>query len=251
MQANRPVLPDLRRRGRAHDHLGVPGAVDCPAVPAQACQRLPTPPAERTLRQVQGIDAWNADRRVREDLHPAGCDSRDYRQDASRRLDILRRTHQAFVSRTAKGLAASGEDLTRSRALTVIIAHRHARFVQNVTAALMAHGVTVLVSTDNGPDALGAVVAEQPDVVLVGDQLAMMTGDDLLAETRLFAPLTVRAVQVNGQQQPDVRAAEVDALFLPHHPPGDVADTIVALCRPSGANYQAEAPMARQRQYQP
>lgn len=48
--------------------------------------------------------------------------------------------------------------------------------------------VTVLVSTDNVAEALGAVVAEEPDIVLVGGRPAVMHGRALLAECRLHAP---------------------------------------------------------------
>jgi CheY-like chemotaxis protein len=81
---------------------------------------------------------------------------------------------------------------------------------------------------ENGAEALGVVVAEQPDVLLTGDRLAMMTGWDLLAQARLYAPGTVLAVQASDEQQADSHAALADAVFLRHVPPAVVADVLLA-----------------------
>lgn len=114
-------------------------------------------------------------------------------------------------------------------ALTAVIAHRHAWFTGKVALVLEARGVTVLACTDNGADALDAVLAEQPDIVLAGDHLAGMNGQVLLDEVRRLAPGTLRTIQAAGPQQADALRVGVDAVFLSYQPPGDVADTLVGL----------------------
>lgn len=116
----------------------------------------------------------------------------------------------------------------RPPGVTAVIAHRHAWFTDRLAMLLGGYGVTVLECTDNGAEALGAVIAEQPDVLLVGDRLEMMPGHELLAQARLHAGNTLLAAQAMDQEQARYEAV-ADAVFLRRHPPGDIADTIVAL----------------------
>ena len=90
--------------------------------------------------------------------------------------------------------------------------------------------MTVLVSTDNAADALGVVIAEQPDIVLVGDRLAMLPVDVLLTQVRRFAPDALLAVAASDLQRAGAWRAQVDAVFFRHQRPKDVADTLSALC---------------------
>lgn len=169
-------------------------------IPAQARPYRTVSPGDWVLRQVQAVDAWNAARRLRESLLDGAGGSRLGREVASRHADVLRRTHAAIVSRTAGELAGPvGPMLFHTP--TAVVAHRHAWFAEKVTGLLEAQGVTVVECTDNGADALGAIVAEQPDVVLVGERLEMMTGQTLLSETHVFAPCTLRTVQADNQRQ--------------------------------------------------
>lgn len=197
------------------------------ALPAQTRRRVVVSPADRIVRQVQAIDAWNAARRAREDLLDAAYASRDDRMDAARQVELLRRTQDAITGRTARGLDAEVGPL-RTGGATAVIAHRHGWFAEKVAQLLEPRGVVVVECTDNGAGALGAVVTEQPDLVLAGDRLAMMTGEALLAETRLFAPGTLRTVQA-ADRQPDALRAGADAVFLRHQPPGDVAEALLSL----------------------
>lgn len=201
------------------------------AVPAQTRRRLPAPAADRIVRQVEAIGTWNAARRMRERLLDAASGRLD-REAASRQGDVLRRTHQAIVERTADELAQRLGPMMLP-GLTAVIAHRHPWFAQKVAGLLQGAGVTVAACTDSGADALAAVVVEQPDVLLVGEQLAMMPGDVLLAEARLFAPATLLAVQIGDRQQADAWRTRADAVFLRMHPPEDVAAGLRALCRPA------------------
>ena len=207
-------------------------------VPVQARTDRPVSPADWILRQVQGVDAWNAARSLRMSMLDAPGGSRDDRQAASRHANVLRRTHQVIVLRTAAELARPVEPLMLHEP-TAVIAHSHSWFAQRITALLEEQGVTVVARTDNGSDALGAIVTEQPDCVLVGEHLEMMTGEALLLEARLFAPHTLRTAQVSDQRQAEGWEAAASAVFLGHHPPCDVADALVELCYGPHADHLA------------
>lgn len=210
----------------AHDRLGEParaGAV-LPQTGPCAAPLL----ADRVIRQIEAIDAWNAARRLREQALEAAASSRHERMDVTRRLAALRRTQDALAARSAQALAAES-GLRRAPGPTAVLAHRHTWFMEKVALLLAERGVTVLGCTDNGAEALGVVVAEQPDVVLAGDRLAMMTGGTLLAETQVFAPRSLRAAHASDGQQAAALRAVAHSVFLHRHPPGFVVDGLVAL----------------------
>lgn len=208
-------------------HPARPGAPDHP-VPEQSRRRPALSPADRIVRQARAIDAWLTARREREQALHGRSMTRDERMDAAREVEALRRTHEAIKERCARGLDVD-MDALRCPGVTAVIAHRHAWFVDTLTLLLDGHGVTVLVSTDNGAEALGAVVAEQPDIVLVESRLAMMHGPALLAESRLYAPAALLAAQASDPQEGEKLRAAADSVFLRHHPPAAVADALVAL----------------------
>lgn len=193
-------------------------------VPGQVRRLVPAHPGDRVVRQVRAIDAWNARRREQEEQLRA-CVSRDERLGVARRVDALHRAHQAIAAMTADELAQ--EQALRPLVPTAVIAHRHAWFADKLAVLLAARGVHVIACTENGADALGAVVAGQPDLVLAGDRLVMISGDQLLTETRLHAPGATRALQASDP--PRTARDDVDAVFLRHHLPADVADALVAL----------------------
>lgn len=183
--------------------------------------------SDRLVRQIQNTDAWITARREREQALNAPGLSRNQRMEADRELEVLRRTHDAIKGRCARGLANQVEWM-RPPGPTAVIAHRHAWFVDRLVQLLGRYGVTVLECTDNGAQALGAVIAEQPDVLLVGDGLAMMPGRALLAQARLHAENTLLAAKAMDQEQTTYEAL-ADAVFLRRHPPGDIAEALVAM----------------------
>lgn len=146
-------------------------------------------------RQIEAIDAWTAGRLDRKRALRERATSRELRMDVQRRVEVLDRVHEAVLART--GLALGGEQvLPLGTGPRAVVAHRHAWFVAALSEALSAHGVRVVAACGNGAEALGLVIAEQPELLIAGDALAMMTGVELLAEAALFAPHTVRAAQV-------------------------------------------------------
>jgi CheY-like chemotaxis protein len=188
-------------------------------------------------RQVEAMDAWNAARAKREAMYTAQTGaSREARLDWARRLDALHRAHDAMLARTADFLACQGDLILTPLPRRAVVAHRQEWFVRQVTEGLREHGITVLAATENGADALGMVVAEQPDLLLVEDKLAMLSGAELVAEAALFAPHTIVAVQVPDS---DGVCRMLDAgarnAFARQVPPADIADTLAQMLRTSAA----------------
>ena len=230
----------------AHDSRH-PARVSAARVPQQT-RRSAAVLSARIVRQLEAIDAWNAASRVRESGLVGTGRTRAAREDATRQIDAMRRTHQTITARAAAELARDPGPLLLPAA-TAVIAHRHAWFAERLAALVEARGVTVLECTDNGPDALGVVIAEQPNVVLIGDCLAMMTCDNLVTEIRRFAPVTVLAVQTNDVRQARTWLTRADAVFR-HHAPGAVADALGAHCltrRPHQAHDARDAYSRHQR----
>lgn len=196
--------------------------------PRPAPHRTPVGLADRIIRQVEAIDAWNSARRAREQALQAGHLTRQDRMDVTRQMGVLKRTQDAIASATARGCTLDVGPMRVPR-LTGVIAHRHAWFAEKVAVLLRERGMTIVACTDNGADALGVVVAEQPDIVLTSDRLAMISCDVLLEQTRLFAPMTLRVVQASDGQAAEALNMTAEAVFLRQDTPAHVADAIVTL----------------------
>lgn len=205
-----------------------PGCVPVPRTP---------PPAWRTrselelmAQQVQAIDRFNRARRLREQTLAATARTRELRMDASRSLAVLRREHAALIARSHEQLRASGAVLTGQAQRRVVLAHRSAWFLGAVERELLGTDVAVVARLDNGADVIGLVVAEQPDLVLVEDALAMARADDVLRAAREFAPDTLVGVQgvENGRAGPLLEAGAV-AVFDRRVRPREVAGRLLEL----------------------
>ena len=217
------------------------------AAPAHGCARplfLPVPPSppparrrgnalsgDRIVRQVAGIVAWNAAMRLRREFLGSADGSQDGQLGRVRRLEVLRRTHEAIVAATARELARDPSPMLAAGP-TAVVAHSHQWFGDKVCELLAAHGFDIVERTDNAADALGAIVAEQPDLVLVGDRLAMMTGADLLADTALFSPLSVRVAQADDHHA--LQAAGAHTVLPRQVAPADIANDAARLVAAAG-----------------
>lgn len=175
------------------------------------------------LEQVRAIDCWVQAHASRPDV-VVSTSSREERLDLARRLDVIARQRRAIVDWTERQLRASG-DLMRSVATSrAVIAHRHAWLASRVTSALQERGITVVAELDNGADALGIVVAEQPDLLLVEDKLPMVTGLDLCRAVTTWSPRTLTAVQVaEDWQVGQFLDAGATTVFTRRIPPTDIA----------------------------
>ena len=176
-------------------------------------------------RQVEAIDAWHENLKKREEALLLNSESREERLDADRRREVLRCTTDALVDQTAaQWLDPAPEPMKRTAPVRAVIAHRQPWFATKVSAALAERDVTVVAVTDNGARALGIVVAEQPDLVLVEDTLPMLSGAELLAEMTRFAPLTLAAAQVrHGDRIGPLLDAGAKTVFTRQVPPAAVA----------------------------
>jgi CheY-like chemotaxis protein len=148
-----------------------------------------------TERRLAAVAAFEADLCTsRKALKLAGS-SRETRMDAQRRLDVLERQYAAFVARPSATAARPG---TRPRAL---VAHRHAWFARRLVELLQDHDVEVVGAVDNGAEAIGTAVAEQPDLVLVEDSLLMVPADEVVREIRRFCEGALIAAQVSSRSR--------------------------------------------------
>jgi CheY-like chemotaxis protein len=181
------------------------------------------------VRQVEAIDAWNAALAQRQRALSTAELSRKDRLDAVRRRDVLNHAHEAVLVRARQAL---NEDRwpPAGTSTTAVIAHRQEWFSAKLRAALVERGVHVVAAVDDGATALGIVVVEQPDLLLVEDQLPMLSGQELVEEAALFAPSTITAGQVaHGDRVGLMLEAGARTAFARQVPPVDVADQLLSL----------------------
>jgi CheY-like chemotaxis protein len=173
--------------------------------------------------QLAAMRVFHHDRNAAELAAVASGMSREQRLDAHRRLDVVRRQHHALVSATQESLDRSGFPLYRPGP-RVLVVHRNEWLRRRVAEELAELGIKVVAQLDNGADGVGALVAEQPDLLLVEDALPQVTGMQMLAATRRYAPHTRTAMQVPYD---DGLAPALDAgaaaVFTRRTPPADIA----------------------------
>ena len=181
-------------------------------------------------RQVEAIDSWNAARQDRESALQTQRTSRRAGVIVARRLDALQRTHQAVLSRCAEFLARDPGPLAVRTDVRAVVAHRHEWLADTLSDALARRGVHVVAATGNGADALGLTIAEQPEVIVVGTALEMMTGAELLAEAALFAPRARRVALVPYTEDVAVMFdAGAHSVYTRQVPPETVAEEVAEL----------------------
>lgn len=151
--------------------------------------------------------------------------------DSARRMEVLRREHQAVVARAHEQLRATGDVLRAGAgAGRVVLAHRSEWFVDRVAAALAGRGLDVVARLDNGADAVGLTLCEQPDLVLVEDALAMVPGEEVVRELVGLCPRTQIVAQcAYGDRVGPLLEAGATAVYTRQIPPADVAAGIATL----------------------
>ena len=179
---------------------------------------------ELAQQQLAAIERWHAARRTAQEAAQLTAASREARMDLARRLDVIRAEHRAIVERTEAHLRRSVELLQSSAPRRAVVVHRNSWFTDTVVGDLLSRSIQVVATLTNGAEAVGTVVAEQPDLLLVEDSLPMMSGEDVVREVRDFSPLTRIAAQVAYD---DRIAALLDAgahaAYTRRVPPRDVA----------------------------
>ena len=154
------------------------------------------PQVQLVAQQVEAIERFNRARRQVEQAEAAADYSREMRMDSGRRLEVLRRQHEAVVARTEQQLADTGRPVPETPPTRVLLAHRNEWLLDRVSAGLRDAGLHVVARFDNGADVIGAAVAEQPDLLLVEDTLAMVPGVEVVREVLRYCPGTRVVAQV-------------------------------------------------------
>lgn len=160
------------------------------------------------LDQLQALERWS---RTRDPAAPGAAAtvqpsavSREQRLDHDRRRQARWRERSALLAtldRQLSGRCPIGPAVPLVRA---VVAHRAPWFQDRLAACLQSQGVRVLAVLDDGADALGVTVVEQPDLLLVQEQMPHLSGLEILAASTVLAPRTLLAVQ---SAQPEHAAA--------------------------------------------
>ena len=184
-------------------------------------------------QQLEAIDRWHDARRATREGAQRSAASREARMDLARRLDVIRAEHRAIVARTDAQLRSSVELLQRTTPLRAVVVHRNSWFMDKVAADLGLRSIHVVAMLTNGAEAVGAVIAEQPDLLLVEDSLPMMSGEDVVREVRTFAPLTRIGAQVAYDDRiAAMLEAGAHSAYTRRVPPADVAAALAGLLPP-------------------
>lgn len=177
--------------------------------------RLPARNAlDLVVEQVAGIDAWTREQRELA-VSDVVVRSREMRLDSRNRLAARKREQEAVLARAQDHLSASGSLLGRDAPVRAVVAHRSEWLRQRLSEALGEAGVVVVASSSDGADAVGAVVVEQPDLLLLEDRLATVPGLDVARRARVLAPRTLVAVHVGDAGVAEAARAAGAHLVLP------------------------------------
>lgn len=175
---------DGRRAGHCTTPTGARGARGAPS------------DIELAVRQLQAIQTWHRARHLAEQVAATRAQSRETRMDLGRRLEVLREQHAAIVERTHESLLSSVRLLHCTAPRRAVVGHRNVWFADKLCGDLTRRGVQVIGRFESGAAVVGASVAEQPDLVVVEDRLAMLSGEDVVREVRRYVPDAVIAAQV-------------------------------------------------------
>jgi CheY-like chemotaxis protein len=179
-------------------------------------------------RQVRAIDAWHRRRHIEEQGERWLDVGRQSRVDRNRRGNVLRREHEAIVERTDLHLRRAGVPLCVQGPRAVVV-HRHPWVADALTDALNQRGIDVVATLGNGADAVGAVVVEQPELLVLSEVLCMLSGLEVVREVRALSPATVSAVLVeHGYAAAELAAAGAQLTLRHGTRPCTAADEIAA-----------------------
>ncbi len=192
-----------------------------PAHPADA-PTAPRSDLDVLGQQLTAIDRFNENLKV---ARAAVANTREMRLDQARRMDVLRRQQQAVIARTREQLQATGGLLWVAARRSVVLAHRSQWYLDRVSVVLVERGIRVVARVENGADAIGVALCEQPDVVLVEDTLAMVPGEQVVRELRALCPSTRIVAQcAYGDRVGALLDAGAAAAYARCVPPADVAE---------------------------
>lgn len=158
--------------------------------------------------------------------------SREMQMDRTRRRTALQAEHAALVGHARRRLADSEHVLGRPPRLRAVLAHRGDWFREKVAAALSRAGVVVVSEVADGAEAVGVIVAEQPELALVEELLPSYGGREIVYRLRRGAPHTRLAVQVaHNSTLGQFADADAAAVFTRQLTPDQVADQLLQRTR--------------------
>ena len=190
--------------------------------------------------QLRGVAAFYDDRRRRAAIPAARTVTREMQLDARRRRDVDVREQSALQAHAQRQLSESAHLLASVVRPRAVLAHRNAWLRTKVADGLRAHGVQVVAVLDDGADASGAVIMEQPELVLVEDRLTSMSGLEVLKRAQAFAPKSLVAAQLEDSSQLHrFLDAGARAVFTRRTAPADIAAEAVQCLQEIGAPFAA------------
>lgn len=191
-----------------------------------------TEPVELLAAQLRGLALWHAARRAGEQPTHSGRWIREDRLDARRRLDARQREHQAIIGRLDLGLHEAPEPMRSQVPSRAVVAHRHAWTRDKLSAELSHRGIEVLCAVDNGADAVGVCVVEQPDLLIVDELLAMRTGCEVAVDVRRFCSNTLIAGYVEHETAiGGLLDAGASTVYTRRTPPADAVEQFATLLK--------------------
>jgi CheY-like chemotaxis protein len=177
-------------------------------------------------QQLEAVDSWHR-ARAKQEAIAVGSRTREARMDLARRMEVLRRQQDAIIRRSQEQLQASGRLIHNAAPTRAVIVHRNEWFQGKITEGLRELGIEVVAQLDNGADAVGTVVAEQPDLLLVEDNLPMQPGPDVIRLSRLYSPETIIAGHVAYDDRVAIMLeAGAAAAYTRRVPPVEVAEAL-------------------------
>ena len=181
--------------------------------------------------QLKGLASWQQSRQSQtaEQATASASASREARLDLRRRMEARRLEQSALIARAEHQMQDSRRRLTTTRA---VLAHRNAWVRSGIQVCLAELGIEVLAELENGAEALGVTVLEQPDLLLAEELLPSLSGIELTKEAARFAPRTFIGVQVSSPASIErLMAAGARATFSRRATP---AEMVKELLRVSG-----------------
>lgn len=150
--------------------------------------------------------------------------AREARMEQERREAVRAREQESLRVR-----AGAAGDLLPGRPRAVVL-HRAPWVRDALCRELERAGVAVVEMHEDGAAGLGSVIAEQPDLVVVQEQLPWKDGLEVVREVRRFAPSARIAVHLDRPAaEQAAREAGADAVFPRATRPSDMVGDLAAL----------------------
>lgn len=147
--------------------------------------------------QLAGMAAWYLAQREQRPPE-GGVVTREMRLDLSRRTEARRREQAALLERAREQLDQTRRPPQHGRQPRAVLVHRREWVRLKVEQELARHGIAVVGHLDNGADAVGLAIVEQPDLMLVEDALPMVSGTEVIRAMRVFCSRTLVAAHVES-----------------------------------------------------